>query len=201
MDGAARPEPPLARLLLLASRWFDTRSVAELETRGWPRLSPAQSLVFAFLEEDGMNPQSTTETYAAVKLEIATRRWHGVPFLLRTGKMLDHSSQRLSLVFRSPADGPLTDTPKDGTVLTFDLAGDGAIDLAVTVKEPGSGTDLSVAHMTEQLDQVAPRLALASMPTTVCQVLGMKAATRSPMPTPASRRARCRPATWAASCA
>lgn len=56
MDGAARPEPPLARLLLLASRWFDTRSVAELETRGWPRLSPAQSLVFAFLEEDGVSP-------------------------------------------------------------------------------------------------------------------------------------------------
>ena len=39
-----------------------------------------------------------------------------------------------------------------------DLAGDGAIDLAVTVKEPGSGTDLSVAHMTEQLDEVADGL-------------------------------------------
>jgi glucose-6-phosphate 1-dehydrogenase len=31
--------------------------------------------VTGFLEEDGMNPDSTTETYAAVKLEIATRRW------------------------------------------------------------------------------------------------------------------------------
>ena len=68
-----------------------------------------------------------------MRLWVDTDRWHGVPFLLRTGKMLDHSSQRLSLVFRSPADGPLTDTPEDGTVLTFDLAGDGAIDLAVTV--------------------------------------------------------------------
>jgi DNA-binding MarR family transcriptional regulator len=49
-------EPPLARLLLLASRWFDARSLDELERRGWPRLTPAQSLVFAFLEEDGVSP-------------------------------------------------------------------------------------------------------------------------------------------------
>uniref|UniRef100_UPI002FE2D249 glucose-6-phosphate dehydrogenase n=1 Tax=Sinomonas sp. TaxID=1914986 RepID=UPI002FE2D249 len=41
-----------------------------------------------FLEEDGMNPQSTTETYAAIKLQIGTRRWAGVPFYLRTGKRL-----------------------------------------------------------------------------------------------------------------
>jgi glucose-6-phosphate 1-dehydrogenase len=111
-----------------------------------------------YRDTDGIPADSTTETFAAVRLWVDTNRWHGVPFLLRTGKMLDHSSQRLSLVFRSPADGPLTDTPEDGTVLTFDLAGDGAIDLAVTVKEPGSGTDLSVAHMTEQLDKVADGL-------------------------------------------
>ena len=48
------PEPPLARLLLLGSRWFDNRSLEELERRGWPRLSPSQSLVFAFLEEGGV---------------------------------------------------------------------------------------------------------------------------------------------------
>src|SRR6195952_2898382 len=38
--------------------------------------------VVGFLEEDGMNPQSTTETYAAIKLQIGTRRWAGVPFYL-----------------------------------------------------------------------------------------------------------------------
>ncbi|WP_420871493.1 glucose-6-phosphate dehydrogenase [Gordonia terrae] len=111
-----------------------------------------------YRDTKGIPDDSTTETFAAVRLWVDTDRWHGVPFLLRTGKMLDHSSQRLSLVFRAPTDGPLTDTPEDGTVLTFDLAGDGAIDLAVTVKEPGSGTDLSVAHMTEQLDEVADGL-------------------------------------------
>jgi glucose-6-phosphate 1-dehydrogenase len=41
-----------------------------------------------FLDEDGMNPQSTTETFAAMRLDINTRRWSGVPFYLRTGKRL-----------------------------------------------------------------------------------------------------------------
>ncbi|WP_336029201.1 MarR family winged helix-turn-helix transcriptional regulator [Geodermatophilus sp. FMUSA9-8] len=49
-------EPPLARLLLLASRWFDACTLDELARRGWPRLSPAQSLLFAFLERDGVPP-------------------------------------------------------------------------------------------------------------------------------------------------
>ncbi|CCH89098.1 transcriptional regulator, MarR family [Modestobacter italicus] len=55
-DGTFGPEPPLARLLLLASRWFDAQLLQELEHQGWPRLSPAQSLVFAYLEEDGVSP-------------------------------------------------------------------------------------------------------------------------------------------------
>lgn len=56
MDVTFGSLPPVARLLLLASRWFDNRSLDELERRGWPRLSPAQSLVFAFLEVDGVSP-------------------------------------------------------------------------------------------------------------------------------------------------
>ena len=55
-DADFGPEPPLARLLLFASRWFDAQSLAELERRGWPRLSSAQSLVFAHLTDDGVAP-------------------------------------------------------------------------------------------------------------------------------------------------
>ncbi|GAA3901770.1 glucose-6-phosphate dehydrogenase [Microbacterium invictum] len=56
--------------------------------------------VTGFLDEDGMNPQSTTETYAAVKLEIATRRWAGVPFYLRTGKRLGRRVTEIAVVFK-----------------------------------------------------------------------------------------------------
>ena len=56
MDARSHAEPPLALLLLLASRWFDARSLAALEKRGWPKLSPAQSLVFAHLDATGTRP-------------------------------------------------------------------------------------------------------------------------------------------------
>ncbi|GAA4757327.1 hypothetical protein GCM10023328_46530 [Modestobacter marinus] len=58
-EGIASPDPPLARLLLLASRWFDARSrdlLEEEEEEGWPRLSPAQTLLFAVLDEGGTPP-------------------------------------------------------------------------------------------------------------------------------------------------
>lgn len=48
--------PPLARLLLLASRWFDEESRAELERRGWPKLTAAQTAVFAHLSENPVPP-------------------------------------------------------------------------------------------------------------------------------------------------
>jgi glucose-6-phosphate 1-dehydrogenase len=56
--------------------------------------------VLAFLEEEGMDPHSTTETYAAVKLEVNTRRWAGVPFYLRTGKRLGRRVTEIAVVFK-----------------------------------------------------------------------------------------------------
>jgi glucose-6-phosphate 1-dehydrogenase len=53
-----------------------------------------------FLDEDGMNPQSVTETYAALKLEINTRRWAGVPFYLRAGKRLGRRVTEIAVVFK-----------------------------------------------------------------------------------------------------
>lgn len=47
---------PLALLLLRASRWFDRQLLAGLQRRGWPALSPAQSLVFAHLDGAGVPP-------------------------------------------------------------------------------------------------------------------------------------------------
>jgi DNA-binding MarR family transcriptional regulator len=56
VDKGADLEPPLALLLLLASRWFDNQSLTELARRGWPRLSSAQSLLFAYIDEAGTPP-------------------------------------------------------------------------------------------------------------------------------------------------
>ena len=56
--------------------------------------------VAGFLDEDGMNPESTTETYAAIRLDIGTRRWAGVPFYLRAGKRLGRRVTEIAVVFK-----------------------------------------------------------------------------------------------------
>src|SRR6476660_6529591 len=51
---------------------------------------------------DGVAPDSATETFAALRLEIENWRWSGVPFFIRTGKRLPVTQTELRLVFRHP---------------------------------------------------------------------------------------------------
>jgi glucose-6-phosphate 1-dehydrogenase len=51
---------------------------------------------------NGVAPTSTTETYAALRLDIENWRWSGVPFFIRTGKRLSATETELRLVFRDP---------------------------------------------------------------------------------------------------
>ncbi|MGI5121247.1 glucose-6-phosphate dehydrogenase [Marinactinospora thermotolerans] len=56
--------------------------------------------VVGYLEEEGIPADSITETYAAIKLGVNTRRWAGVPFYLRTGKRLGRRVTEVALVFQ-----------------------------------------------------------------------------------------------------
>jgi glucose-6-phosphate 1-dehydrogenase len=53
-----------------------------------------------FLEEEGISPTSTTETFAAMRVDVDTRRWAGVPFYLRTGKRLGRRVTEVAVVFK-----------------------------------------------------------------------------------------------------
>jgi glucose-6-phosphate 1-dehydrogenase len=53
-----------------------------------------------YLGIEGVAPDSTTETYAALKLEIDNWRWSGVPFYIRTGKLLPVTQTEVRLVFK-----------------------------------------------------------------------------------------------------
>jgi glucose-6-phosphate 1-dehydrogenase len=55
-----------------------------------------------YLDIDGVAPNSATETYAALRLEIDNWRWSGVPFYIRTGKRLPATQTELRLVFKHP---------------------------------------------------------------------------------------------------
>lgn len=61
--------------------------------------------VVGFLEEEGMNSDSLTETFAAMRLDIDTPRWAGVPFYLRAGKRLGRRVTEIAVVFtRAPSE-------------------------------------------------------------------------------------------------
>ncbi len=57
--------------------------------------------IAGYLEEPGVSPDSTTETYVALKLEIHNWRWRGVPFFLRTGKRLPRKITQVAVTFRA----------------------------------------------------------------------------------------------------
>jgi glucose-6-phosphate 1-dehydrogenase len=68
-------------------------------TGGWQ----GGEFVQGYLEEDGIPADSTTETYAAIRVDINTRRWAGVPFYLRAGKRLGRRVTEIAVIFdRAP---------------------------------------------------------------------------------------------------
>jgi glucose-6-phosphate 1-dehydrogenase len=66
--------------------------------------------VGGYLEEADITATSTTETYAALKVEIDTRRWAGVPFYLRTGKRLGKRVTEIAVVFKRAPHLPFDQT-------------------------------------------------------------------------------------------
>ncbi len=66
--------------------------------------------VVGYLDEEGVDPKSVTETFAAVTLEVDTRRWAGVPFYLRTGKRLGKRVTEIAVVFKRAPHLPFEHT-------------------------------------------------------------------------------------------
>src|SRR5208282_841778 len=56
----------------------------------------------AYREEEGVDPHSHTETFAALRVSLQSWRWAGVPFFLRTGKMLSRRTTEISIHFKQP---------------------------------------------------------------------------------------------------
>ncbi len=95
----------------------------------------------AYRQEPGVNPNSTTETYVAMKLFIDNWRWQGVPFFIRTGKRLAKRVSEVVLTFRE-APVHLFDTaggsPTANQLILRIQPNEGA-EFRFEVKSPGSG--------------------------------------------------------------
>jgi glucose-6-phosphate 1-dehydrogenase len=98
-----------------------------------------------FKDVPGIRKRSSTDTFVAARLWIDNPRWRGVPFLLRTGKRMAQSHQRVSLIMREPTR-TLSGVPKASNVLAFELAGSGEIDLRLVAKQPGPELVLDTAE-------------------------------------------------------
>ena len=99
-----------------------------------------------YRQEDGVDPESDTETFIAMKCAIDNWRWAGVPFFLRTGKRLAEGQRIISIAFREP---PKSMFPVGSGVgaqgpdhLTFDLADASKTSLSFYGKRPGPGMRL-----------------------------------------------------------
>jgi glucose-6-phosphate 1-dehydrogenase len=92
-----------------------------------------------YLEELGVAPRSQTETYGAVKLDIESWRWAGVPWFVRFGKMLPCTALEAVVTFHAP---PRMLFEEDGhqphsNELIFRLSSNDGVTLRVQAKQPG----------------------------------------------------------------
>jgi len=97
---------------------FDSEAVRREKVKVWRAIPPVPILnavrgqygpgivegqhVAGYRDEERVNPQSGTETYAALRLEIENWRWAGVPFYLRAGKRLKKRATEISIQFKQP---------------------------------------------------------------------------------------------------
>ena len=97
-----------------------------------------------YRQEKGVAPDSTVETFAAVRLQIDSWRWDGVPFFIRAGKRLAKSCTEVLVTLKRP---PLRRMgPEDANHLRFRLSPDVIIAIGARVKKPG---DQMVSEPTE----------------------------------------------------
>ena len=115
-------------------------------TAGWQ----GGEKVVGLLDEEGFSKTSTTETFAAIELEVDTRRWAGVPFYLRTGKRLGRRVTEIALMFKRaphlPFDATMTEELGQNA-LVFRVQPDEGITLRFGSKVPGSTMEVRDVNM------------------------------------------------------
>jgi len=104
--------------------------------------------VLGYREESGVDPHSQTETFAALRLEVANWRWQGVSFYLRTGKRLPRRQTQIAVRFRCPPVSMFQ--PGCGihsNTLVITLQPNEGFDLFFEVKAPGRELNLQTERL------------------------------------------------------
>ena len=154
-------EPPVS---------FDAAAVRHEKVKVWQAIKPIDlaantvrgqygpgnvdgKLVKGYREEERVDPQSKTETFAAVKLEIENWRWAGVPFYIRAGKRLAKRATEITVQFKQPpmllfdrasSSGPCKEIQPN--IITMRIQPDEGISLRFGAKFPSP--DMTVCPVT-----------------------------------------------------
>lgn len=108
------------------------------------------------LEEEGFSKTSTTETFAAITLEVDSRRWAGVPFYLRTGKRLGRRVTEIALVFKRAPHLPFDSTMTEelgANALVIRVQPDEGVTLRFGSKVPGTAMEVRDVNMDFSYEQ------------------------------------------------
>ncbi|MGH3655517.1 MAG: glucose-6-phosphate dehydrogenase [Micromonosporaceae bacterium] len=106
-------------------------------TQGWV----AGARVRGYLEEENVPPDSTTETYVAVRLGVQNRRWAGVPFFIRAGKRLPRRVTEIAVLFKKAPHLPFGPTEVESlghNQLVIRVQPDEGVTLKFGSKVPGT---------------------------------------------------------------
>jgi glucose-6-phosphate 1-dehydrogenase len=117
--------------------------------------------VEGYLDESGVAPGSTTETFVAMRVNVANSRWQGVPFLLRTGKRMPERTTQIAINFRCPVLAMFQareSAEVHANALVLTLQPDEGFDLRFEVKLPGEGLRLQTQSLSFKYADVFERL-------------------------------------------
>jgi glucose-6-phosphate 1-dehydrogenase len=103
-----------------------------------------------YREEQGVAPDSTTETYFAAKLYVDNWRWADTPIYIRTGKRLPRRETTIAIEFKRAPHPPFEEAAAEGlrpNVLIVHVQPDEGVSLEIGAKVPGQGLTLRTVHM------------------------------------------------------
>ncbi|SFN47885.1 glucose-6-phosphate 1-dehydrogenase [Izhakiella capsodis] len=126
--------------VLRSLRMIDHTNVREKTVRGQYTAGFVQGKkVPGYLEEEGANKHSSTETFVAIRVDIDNWRWAGVPFYLRTGKRLPSKCSEVVVYFKNPEMNLFKESWQElpQNKLTIRLQPDEGVDIEILNKVPG----------------------------------------------------------------
>lgn len=125
--------------VLQSIRPFTAESVWKSVVRG--QYGPGEiggKSVPGYRQEPGVSPDSSTETFVALKLQVDNWRWSGVPFYLRTGKRLSRPTTEVAIQFKRAPHVVFSGEDVEENSLVLDIQPDEGISLSFGAKAPGS---------------------------------------------------------------